>query len=186
MNWRSEFVKQRQNTWSDTHNLDFLLQQNTQQNETGKGNRGHQICRENIKERGGANKAKEWHVWAGELINEMSHSAIFFGLVGYFKCKCCWEISSRCYMLNSRGQNCQQLVSSLDLSYYKLMKHGSGCGGGGSALHPLLVCREAPQEQQANEGLISLWTASRSRGWSPWHRHVEQDKQTPCPHYILY
>lgn len=89
-------------------------------------------------------------------------------------------------MLNSRGQNCRQQVSSLDLSCFKLMKHGSGCGGGGSALHPLLVCREAPQAQQANEGLISLWTASRSRGWSPWHRHTEQDKQTRCPHYILY
>lgn len=125
-------------------------------------------------------------VCAGELIHEMSHSAIFFGQVGYFKCKCCWEVSSRCSMLNSRGQNCRQQVSSLDLSCFKLMKHGSGCGGGGSALHPLLVCREAPQAQRANEGLISLWTASRSRGWSPWHRHTEQDKQTRCPHYILY
>lgn len=131
-------------TCDQIHNLNFLLQQNTQRNETKKDIRGQQICRENIKERGGAYKAKEWHMCPGELVNEMSHSAIFISVVGCSECKCCWEILPRCYMLNTRWQNCLQQVSSLDLFYSMLMKHGRDRGGGGSALHPLLVCREAP------------------------------------------
>lgn len=107
----------------------------------------------------------------------------------FFSVRSCWEISPRYDMLNTRGQNCLHHSSPLDLFYSEFMKRGSGSsggGGGGSALHPLSVCQEAPQAQQANEGLIPLWTASRSGGWSPWHGHTEQDEQTLCPHYILY